>query len=239
MEKSSQKKSSSKKAIFALKISCPLKDLWSKFVDLMPSQSQENVTSLNLDSLDKELTFIDEARKVHHCFISAIDFNTASDYCCFWDRHPITDPSTAIGLPIKYRPDVISRAYMSEINKEKFMVKESIHEAQKIPDDFPITKESNHYYESDGIFCGLPCAFAFYNEHKKNVKYKDTETLLHRLSSTPIQPAPHWRTLKVYGGKKDIVQFREDLTRIECIPRGPHKPIFRSLGLAFEDRLKL
>ena len=35
---------------------------------------------------------------------------------------------------------------------------------------------------------------------------------------TPLYPAPHWSTLKEYGGKSTIKEFRKNLTKVRVIP---------------------
>jgi hypothetical protein len=55
---------------------------------------------------------------------------------------------------------------------------------------------------------------------------------------TKINSAPHWRLLEEYGGDLNIEEFRKSFSKVEYENRGVYKP-FRSIGVAFEEKLKL
>jgi hypothetical protein len=130
---------------------------------------------------------------------------------------------------------LLLRFALAEANKEKFMVKESMISPVSMPD---VIQETNDYYETDGIFCCLECTMAFIKDNKKNSLYVDSEILLNRIAGRKVEPAPHWRLLKSYGGHLDINEFRT-LRNVEYIQSGIHKPFFKSVAHTFEQKIKL
>ena len=228
------KRKTSKKYIFNICIPLSLLETYAKYDICF-----ENKEVTCIDEILGSLSYVDETRKLHHCLVSSIDFNKS--YCCFWCRHTFT--SQPLGCPIKYVPNVISRTYFSEITKDRFTVKESVFTGQQIDDGIDIKIEKNDYYETDGIFCSPNCLYAFILENKKNPIYSESEHLFTRLiydilKITKINPAPHWRLLEEYGGTLTIDAFRLSFSNIEFENKGVYKP-FRSIGYAFEERIKL
>lgn len=222
------------KHLFTIKLSLPLKETYAKY-DI----TFENKNVTGIEEILGTLTYTDETRKLHHCLVSTIDFDKS--YCCFWDRHPFT--GTPLGCPIKYVPNVVSRTYFSEITKDKFTVKESVGVEQAVHPSIDVKTEVNNYYETDGVFCSMNCMWAFILENKKNPLYADSEYLMTRilndlLKITKVIPAPHWRLLIPYGGTLPIEEFRKAFLKIEYENKGIYKP-FRSIGYAFEERIKL
>ena len=235
-------KTTNKKCLFAVRFKSSLKELYAKY-DIVFSDT--NVTNLELECTDKveTLTFMDESRKLHKCMLSTIDFNNSSEYCCFWDRHQFS--SQPIGCPVRYIPDVITRTYFSEISKEKFSVKESVIQDQRISEDILFKKDSNNYYETLDIFCGFSCCLAFIQDPstRRNPIYKDSEVLLHKMhydiyGTAKITPASHWRILKVYGGFEDIISFRSNCSKVDYENKGLYKPYFKPYAHAFEEKIK-
>lgn len=232
-----------KKFPFAIKFKLPLKDLFTKY-EMKFNESL--ITTLDIDPDEKmeTLSFMDEARKVHKCMLSKIDFQNSQDYCCFWDRYPLGNQSiNSIGCPIVHVPNVISRTYFSEITKEKFMVKESVTTNQIISPDIYVKLEPNDFYETDGIFCSFNCCLAFIRENKHNILYKNSELLLFRIhndffGNTKVYPAPSWRILKMFGGTVDIVSFRQNFSKVDYEGKGIYKPHFKSIAHAFEEKIK-
>lgn len=81
------------------------------------------------------------------------------------------------------------------------------------------------------IFCSYSCALAFANERCGHRIRLMAGTFLVKLRScidgvpcsTPLLPAPHWATLKLFGGKSTITQFRKSNSRRLCaIPEELH-----------------
>ena len=230
------KRKTTKKYIFSIRLPLSLKETYTKYGIEFNSS---NVTGI--EEILGSLNFVDETRKMHHCLISSIDFNSGKKYCCFWDRHTFT--TTPLGCPIKYVSNVVSRTYFSEITKDKFTVKESIFPGQKIDRSIEVRKDTNDYYETDGIFCSLNCMWAFILDNKKNPIYADSEYLFTRfmfdvMKISKVIPAPHWRLLEEYGGILTIEKFRESFSNVEYENKGLYKP-FRSIGFAFEEKIKL
>lgn len=230
------KRKTTKKYIFSIRLPLSLKETYTKYGIEFNSS---NVTGI--EEILGSLNFVDETRKMHHCLISSIDFSSGKKYCCFWDRHTFT--TQPLACPIKYVPNVVSRTYFSEITKDKFTVKESIFPDQEIDKSIEVRKETNDYYETDGIFCSWNCMWAFILDNKKNPMYADSEYLFTRfmfdvMKISRVIPAPHWRLLEEYGGTLTIEKFRESFTNVEYENKGMYKP-FRSIGFAFEEKLKL
>jgi hypothetical protein len=227
----------SKRHTFDLKLnSSQVKDIHSKYDILKPDQGV-NTTNIELESVDS-LCFLDDTRKSHKCILSRVDFSNPESYKCFWCHNACTEKQP-IGCPIKYIPPVIHRNYFSEINKEKFVVKESFMKGDKIASAIEdLSIENNDYYETDGIFCDLPCALAFVRDNKKTPLYADSEILIHRIAGQKVDPAPHWRMLREYGGMLDIKDFREAAKYTEYHNFGVYKPFFKSIAHAFESKMR-
>lgn len=221
----------SRKSTFDLKLSgSALKEIHRKYEI---AADQTNITSIEAIENSEVLQFMDETRKLHKCILSKIDFSGGDTYSCYWCRHPVVE--APIGCPTKYVPSMIHKCYFSEINKERFMVKESVLSMTTGED---VIEEKNDYYETDGIFCSLECVMAFIKENKKNPLYSDSEILLGRIAGRKVEPAPHWRLLKPYGGHLDIKDFRK-IKNMEYVPNGIHKPFFKSIAHTFEQKIKL
>jgi hypothetical protein len=232
----------SKKHTFDLKITASkLNEIHMKY-DLkksaLASNDTSNTTKIDIEATDT-LNFLDETRKLHKCILAKIDFGSLEGYKCFWCRNVCPPEKTPVGCPTKYISPVVYRNYFSEINKEKFVVKESCLKTDKIVVSDDIAVENNDYYESDGIFCDLSCALAFVRDNKKNPLYAESELLIHRIAGKKVEPAPHWRLLKEYGGILDIKEFRDSFHHTEFQPFGVcAKPFFQSVAHTFESKIK-
>ena len=228
------KRKTVKKYIFTLKFSCTPSEVISKY-DL---SYKDTGKTTNIDIPEVEtVCYTDESKKIHKCMISKIDFSCPSIYRCFWCRNPFT--TQPIGCPTNYIPSSISRQYFSEITKDKFTVKESTVQNQKISSEIKYEKETNNHYETDGIFCGFSCCMSYIKENKKNPLYSDSEQLLYRIYSEFIKkdkiiPAPHWRMLTEYGGTLSIEEFRSSGVKTDYEYRGMYKPT----GSLFEEKIK-
>lgn len=227
----------SKRNTFDLKITVNSLDKIHAKYDILNKNQNEDITALELENVNT-LSFLDDTRKIHKCILSKINFSPNCEYHCFWDRHPIKS-GQGLGCPIKYVPSVIHREYFSEINKEKFTVKESLCKDETLDASFKdLTVEENNYYETDGIFCGLPCMLAFVRENRKNPLYLESENLIHKIAGHKVEPAPHWRLLRVYGGSQDIQEFRDSIQNVEFQSFGMYKPFFKSVAYAYESKIK-
>ena len=101
--------------------------------DITPVQATRIDDLSSCQSAPEVMSFLDEAKKMHKCVLSMIDFNTGKvinktgkKYRCFWDRHDIPTNIKPIGCPLRYIPPRITKTYYSEISKSKYTIKEYI-----------------------------------------------------------------------------------------------------------------
>ena len=91
---------------------------------------------------------------------------------------------------------------------------------------------------------------ALIQENSTNPFYTKSLSLLHKIYyqlfqvEQKILPAPNWRLLKPYGGVLSIQEFRKGFYKVEYIDNSdyvvPSKiPIFKSIGMVFEKKIKL
>lgn len=218
------------------------------------------LTELNSESTI--VSFLDETKRLYQCNISMIDLNSEKEvvhlkYKCYWCRYSFT--TNPIGCPIKYVSNKATKKYYSEVSKDNYIIKENI---TKYKNNFLNKKDNsefifvtnnsnnstvninkNEYYETDGIFCSFNCCKAFINDSKHNPLYQHSNFLLAKLyndimedsSNININPAPHWRLLKEYGGYLSITQFRENFNKATYEFQGIHK--FKPIGLLFEEKI--
>lgn len=197
-----------------------------------------------------QIVFFDETRKLHKCVLTMIDFekrhdiSTCDKYSCFWDRHSFD--SMPIGCPVKYVSSTATKKYHSEISKDIYTIRENITtlKSGRIQDPC-INIDNDSYYETDGVFCSFNCVKAFILENKHNKLYDQSMILLYKMYNELNQTtcgtfdtAPSWRLLKEYGGILDIQAFRSSFNRIDYVDYGIVKPKCKSIGMAYEERLK-
>ena len=231
-------------------------------INVMVDKLPQNATKISDLSINKNIpeviSFIDEAKKIHNCSISMIDFYTNNEldassgsYNCFWCRNLIPLNIIGIGCPVKYVPSQAVKSYYSEISKDKYVIKENIttQRQQKLKElgDTRLDIIDNNYYITDGIFCSFNCCMAYIIDNKSKSLYGMSEMLLLKMYSDInnssvlyIESAPHWRKLKEYGGDLNIEEFRASFNKIEYKDHGPgfDIPKFKSLGVLFEEKLK-
>jgi|UniRef100_A0A6C0J220 hypothetical protein len=226
---------------------------------------QDNETKFNnttkLSDLSKErgtpdiISFLDEAKRPHHCQLSMIDFNTRMDisllrYNCFWCRHPLD--SMPIGCPIRYIPNQAQKSYYSQISRDNYAIKENITESKcskletdENNDSIDINKAG--YYETDGVFCSFNCCKAYILDNKHNHLYNLSNTLLIKMynkvmnaKNKSIAAAPHWRILEQYGGELNIIKFRESFNKIDYTYHGVTRyiPKFSPISTLYEENIK-
>jgi hypothetical protein len=230
-------------------------------INLVTKHSPLNTTKISDLSVNRNtpeiISFIDEAKKIHKCTISMIDFNTNKEidntgiYNCFWCRNTIPDNILSIGCPIKYVPNQAVKKYYSEISKDNYIIKENItnkrSETIVKDNDSNLTVLNKNYYITDGIFCSFNCCMSYIEDNNNISLYSSSEVLLlkmyHDIYPTTVQTideAPHWRKLKQYGGNLSIEEFRSSFYKIEYKQHGyvNNLPKFKSLGVLFEEKLK-
>lgn len=109
----------------------------------------------------------------------------------------------------------------------------------------PIKFVDDAYY-CDGVFCSFNCCKSFINNNQLNSLYSKSNYLLQNLYKkiynidTLIEPAPHWRLLKTYGGHLTINEFRELFYKKDFIPSDNYinLPICQMIGWLYEERIK-
>jgi len=194
----------------------------------------------------QSISFLDEAKKIHKCSVSIINFDTDNDhkitYHCFWDRHQFT--TKPIGCPINYISNIATKKYYSEISKDTYTINENI-PFNKYVEDNKIKITNNYYYETDGVFCSFNCVMAFILDNKHEYKYFNSINLLTKMyndmlnsNMNTICPAPHWRLLNEYGGTMTIQEFRSAFNKIDYENHGYIYPRQKSVGILYEQKLK-
>lgn len=213
----------------------------------MSGNIPENVTKISDLSSHKHetISFLDDSKKTRIgtlLMVDVNDINHSGQYHCYWDHHPI-GRLKPIGCPVEFVFSQAVRDYVSEISKNRYIIRESLSTGSEKPKDAQIIEQN--YYLTDGIFCSFNCCLAFI---KSNIRtrpiYKNSEILLYQMyrdlfgkSIEKITPANHWRTLLVYGGKSTIEKFRNNLESIEYNFQGTIK--MRPIAHVYEEKYKL
>lgn len=203
------------------------------------------------------ISFLDESKRLINCSVSMINFSTGvplgSDvnYHCFWCRYPIPTGISPIGCPLSYVPHQAVKCYYSEINKDKYKIRENITEelARRVEktNDKRMSLIKRGYYSTEGAFCSFNCCMAFIESNRTCSRYKDSQQLLLKMYNSMnddkvdrIDPAHHWQKLRVYGGQLTIDQFRNTFGKIEYVNHGYMKehPKCMPVAMLFEEKLK-
>lgn len=216
-----------------------------------PSNGVTSIAELKIDQpKDEVISFLDDTKHIRKCQISMVNHQTGKEfpplqYNCYWCRHPFS--SKPIGCPIRYVPSQVVKQYHSEITKDRKVIKENITREKRQELEKKKNKHLslivNEYYETDGIFCSFNCCRAWILNNQHVPLYKDSDALLlrmynelHNVTQLCINPAPHWRLLKEYGGTQDILQFRTGFNNVEHHAHG--QLILRPIGMLYESKLK-
>ena len=207
----------------------------------------------HLDSTNHNIgtvSFLDESKRPHLCNVSMIDYKRKQDingvpYNCFWCRHPFT--TRPIGCPVRYVPNQAKKQYYSHISKVTYTIIENVTSLRGKDvqcDENDIIVQDHNYYETDGIFCSFNCCKAFIDDNSNVKLYTNSNMLLTRLYKDitqsklmkRINPAPHWRVLREYGGHVDINKFRNNFDKIDYKDHGTIR--FFPIGRLYEDKIK-
>lgn len=167
-----------------------------------PPMFTTSVTDLAPSNNSNTVSFFDEAKTMHKCVVSMIDFSSKTSpqgldpeqFCCFWDRCPCPKGITPIGCPIRYVSNQVKKSYFSEISRDNYSIIENITvgrkeklktngivaplKAKKTKVDSTMTLKHNAYYETDGVFCSWNCAMSFAKDNRTNPLYRMSVTLL-------------------------------------------------------------
>ena len=146
----------------------------------------------------KNITFL--AKNEKNKLLSMCDNNIPNGViCCFWDSCVI-EGEFVYKCPVRviYKGD--STTYQSSINGNTYTIKDDVNNS--IP-----------YYETDGYFCSEECMASFIDrESMLNPLYSKSIQLLCSLLGREPSRAPHYRTLKKFGGTLSIEKFRESFS---------------------------
>ena len=226
-------------------------------------QPKNTTTITKLNELDKNVSldivsFLDESKRLYQCNICMIDFSTQENtenlkgYNCYWCKNSFK--SVSIGCPINYVSSKVIKKYHSEVSKDDYLIKENITKYKRnlldnnkilfiSKNKAQIEMKKEEYYQTDGIFCSFNCCKAYIKDNKHNNLYEQSDNLLIKLyrdmhgcknDIIKINPAPHWRLLKTYGGYLTIEQFRENFNKSTYDFQGI---IFKSIGMLFEEKI--
>lgn len=171
----------------------------------------------NISDLTISHSSIDDTKK--HCItmLDSISKQTIQQTFCFWCKHPYD--SYPIGCPLEYVPNKRMYIHTSEITDEQYAIYEKVSKYSEANDDSSTRNTLIHnYYITDGTFCSFNCCMAYITDHTHLSTYHKSTHLLHRMYSdlygqvSKINPAPHWRVLKSFGGFMDIHEFRNSFS---------------------------
>ena len=205
------------------------------------------VKLLNNKGNKQTISFLDESKRLHNCSLSMIDYNN-NYYNCFWCKNKFS--TIPIGCPINYVSNKATKKYYSNISKEQYTIKENItnNRTKQIENNEKITVKEEDYYQTDGIFCSFNCCKAFINDNKHKRLYDYSNNLLTKMyndlmktKSVIISPAPHWRTLKEYGGNLDINSFRNTFNKMDYEYHGistKNSIKYLPIKMFFEEKIK-
>lgn len=224
-----------------------------EIIDEKLSVNTTKLTELNTDKGTPEvISFLDEAKRLHTCHISMIDFQSKMDvnllrYHCFWCRHPFD--TRPIGCPIKYVSSQAVKKYHSHISRDAYTIKENVTNKRRqiLESDERILVKVGEYYETDGVFCSFNCPQAWINDNKHDRRFDNSTMLLMKMFNhyngtrmVTISPAAHWRTLEQYGGHQNIMKFRDGFNKVDYECHGNTKPVpnFLPLGTLFEEKIR-
>jgi hypothetical protein len=232
-------------------------------------QPNNTTTLTELSELNKNtsldiVSFLDESKRTYQCNISMIDFSTQHSvellkYKCYWCKHSFE--TTPIGCPLNYVSSRVKKTYHSEVSKDNYTITENITKCKREliynPNLFmtknkaSISINKEEYYETDGIFCSFNCCKAFIKDNKHINIYDHSDNLLNKLyidmnisetttlKNIKINPAPHWRLLKDYGGHLSINEFRDNFNKCTYDFYGTIKSqsLFKPIGMLFEEKI--
>lgn len=234
------------------------------------SNNITKISDLKEQNTPEIISFLDETKKLHKCSVSMVNINNIdilykeNNYInCFWCRYKIPNNIKPIGCPVKHVQNQVVKSYYSEISKDNYTIKENITQT-KIKclntEDKRLNVIKKNYYVTDGAFCSFNCCKSYICDNKKNPLYNLSEMLLLKMykeifpstNIIDIQPAPHWRKLKEYGGDKTIKEFRDSFNKVEYKNFGftsleddisdynsnDNFPLTKSMGMLFEEKLK-
>lgn len=179
----------------------------------------ENITTIDelySSNTQTSHSYIDENRKYCVSMLDSVSKKSIQKSFCFWCRHSFH--TVPIGCPIRYVCNKVAQIHISEITKEKYIICHKV--SRNVFNNYPADEKNrlieNDYYETDGCFCSFNCCFAFINDNVHSGIYANSKYLLMKMYSevfkdsklSNINPSPHWRLLKDYGGFMTIKEYK-------------------------------
>lgn len=163
-------------------------------MEVLPDTQGEKTTILDFHFTKKVQTFyenniIRNVQMIDHVEYGCMPIRT--DVYCWHCHHDFT--TSPIGIPIEY----IDR---KEITNESIKDVDTGYES---------------YFLTYGIFCSFPCALAYLKFNGTDMLFKNSKGLLYSLyyqmynKEMKCKEAPHWQSLKIYGGDLTIQEFRD------------------------------
>jgi len=192
------------------------------------------------------------------------------NYKCWYCKNNIPHDILPISLPIKYYPSyiesiIVDNRQINQIKNLEYRVSDKIpvitndndkifydkryltvnereeYESKPNTDKSKLIK--NEYFDGEGIFCSFNCMLGYYYDNQtKNVRYKDTPSLIYLLYyylygkyPDKLKKASSWKLLKEFGGDQSIEEFRKNFSfvsytdmnqYIKRIPLGPASELF-------------
>ena len=194
------------------------------------SSKTTKITDLFTNDTDTPVSFLDENKKNYKCAVPMLDWvlhkvlPDKTDIRCFWCKSAFN--TKPIGCPVTFCNSMIEKSYVSHITKDKYFMKENI-STKKMKnalesDGIDIVPNIKDYYLTDGCFCSFNCTLSFIKDNHHNLFYKDSQSLLYTLyyqvigkKASKLNPAPHWRLLKDFGGHLSIDEYRNAFNVID------------------------
>ena len=110
----------------------------------------------------------------------------------------------------------------------------------------PIKHTKNDTYITDGIFCSFNCCLSYINDNKHKSLYEYSLNYLMNMHSIIfktdvfIKLAPNWRLLKMFGGNKNIEDYRKSFDSVVYKPNDNYIITFPDqlpIGWIYEEQL--
>ncbi len=175
-------------------------------------QNTTDITQLNaLETKHKSYSFLDDSKKPKKCSVTM-------------NNH--------IGKPIPTNTNI--HCYWCK------------HKFDNHPIGCPIKYNTDNSYTTDGIFCSFNCCLSYINDNKHKSLYNMSLTYLINMHNkifnvdSFVKPAPDWRLLNMFGGTKNIEEYRKTFDSVVYKPNNNYIKSFPEqlpIGWIFEENL--
>lgn len=166
----------------------------TSILEVNPVVEGDKTTILDFHFTKKSAVFYENNIVRNVQMIDHVDYGcmpSRTDVNCWHCHHDFT--TSPIGIPVEY----IDR---------KELPNESLN-------DVDTGYES--YFLTYGVFCSFPCALAYLKYNNDDILFRNSKGLLFSLyfqmygNEMTCKEAPHWQSLKKYGGDLTIQEFRD------------------------------